>query len=768
MTASATKARPHNLPTELTSFVGRRRELSEVKQALATARLLTLTGAGGIGKTRLGLRAAAEVTRPFPDGSWVVDLAPIDDPSLLTQAVFLALGLHDQQAQEWSVATLIDYLAPRRLLLVVDNCEHLLDACAVLVGTVLRSCPHVHILATSRQALSVAGEVRFAVPPLSIPPRGSGYSAEGVLDSDAAALFEERAAAVAPGFHVGRENAGLLAKLCQRLDGIPLAIELAAVRLASLDLDQLTEALSDQLPILGHGDRSGSMRQQTLDATIDWSYELLSEVEQILWARLSVFAGGFDCPAVEQVCSEGRVLESGAIEVIAALTEKSMVIREPTTNVARYRLLETMRQFGRERLRQRGEEAGLRARHSDWVRRLASAAARPDAEQAAAFDKVQLELGNVWSALDYLLKGTNPERGLELMYDLALYWVARGPLTDARRVIVSFLDATHGDTLERGKGFCVAGQLARSHRDEPTARSLLEESLRIGRHLMNSELIGWSLFYLAAVDWAVPDLHEARAKAETVLALSDSMSNAYLRVATLTMLASLHMQQGERSAALALGEEAARLGDHLGEMYFRSYAIWDLANSYLHLGDVQRADSLGREALALQHRLGPGEGLAIAVETLAWIASRRGEAQRAAQLLGAADSVYKSIPATLLAIHRATHEECVGWTRGRMGAAGFQAAFEDGASMTREEIVACALEQDARETTRAMRKQTSPLTRRELEVARLVAMGLSNKQIAARLFISERTAETHLTNMLNKLGLSSRLQLAQWVDLPRT
>ncbi len=466
MTAGPKKARPDNLPNELTSFVGRRRELSEVKQALATARLLTLTGAGGIGKTRLGLRAAAEVTRPFPDGAWVVDLSPIDDPSLLTQAVFWALGLHDQQTQDWSIATLIEYLAPRRLLLVMDNCEHLLDACAVLVGTVLRSCPHVHILATSRQALSVAGEVRFAVPPLSVPPSGTSYSAEGVVDSDAAALFEERAAAVASGFQIGRENAELVAKLCQRLDGIPLAIELAAVRLPSLDLPQLTEALDDQLPILGRGDRSGSMRQQTLDATIDWSYELLSDVEQILWSRLSVFAGGFDVSAVEQVCAEGAPPESGAVQLIAALTEKSMVIRESTTNVARYRLLETMRQFGRERLRQRGEEAQLRDRHSDWVRQLASAAARPDAGQAAAFDKVQLELGNVWSALDYLLKGSNPEVGLELMYDLALYWVARGPLTDARRVTMSFLEATNGDSLERGNGFCVAGQLARSHRDE--------------------------------------------------------------------------------------------------------------------------------------------------------------------------------------------------------------------------------------------------------------------------------------------------------------
>jgi predicted ATPase len=290
------------LPAGLTSFIGRRQELREVKRLLATTRLLTLTGSGGAGKTRLALQAATEMARGFPDGAWLVLLGSVHDPLLVPQAVFGALRLHDLSAGV-SLSSLAEYLASKRLLLLLDNCEHLLDGCAVLASTLITSCPGLRVLATSRQALTVAGEVRMVVPPMSLPQAGQEVSAEQVLTCDAVWLLSERAAAAVPGFAVDAGNAAEVLKLCRRLDGIPLALELAAVRLGSLSLDQLNRALADELSILGRGHRGAAARQQTMEATIGWSYRLLSEQERLLWARASVFAGGFQEDAATEVCS---------------------------------------------------------------------------------------------------------------------------------------------------------------------------------------------------------------------------------------------------------------------------------------------------------------------------------------------------------------------------------------------------------------------------------------------------------------------------------
>ena len=279
----AVRARPSNLPSELTSFVGRRQELRELKRLLTTTRLLTLTGSGGCGKTRLALRAAAELARAFPDGVRFVPLATIQDSLLVTQAVFNALGVQDISAT-LSLSTLTEYLAGRHLLLVLDNCEHILDGCAVLASALLMTCPDLQLLATSRQALGMPGEVRFQVPPMSLPTESDEASVERLLNSDAVWLLGERAADVVPGFAVDAVNAAAVLRLCQRLDGIPLALELAAVRLGSLSLDQLNRGLAGELSILGSGNRGAEFRQQTLEATIGWSYGLLEEPERLLWA----------------------------------------------------------------------------------------------------------------------------------------------------------------------------------------------------------------------------------------------------------------------------------------------------------------------------------------------------------------------------------------------------------------------------------------------------------------------------------------------------
>ena len=328
------RARPSGLPAELTSFVGRRPELREVKRLLATTGLLTLTGSGGAGKTRLALRAAADMSRGFPDGAWLVSLAPVQDPLLVPHAVFSALGVQDLSAG-LSLSSLTGYLAGKQMMLVLDNCEHLLDGCAVLASTLVRSCPGLRVLATSRQALGVAGEVRMVVPPMSLPEAGGGSAVEQALSSDAVWLLSERAAAVVPGFTIDAANAAGMVELCRRLDGIPLALELAAVRLGSLSLDQLNQGLAQELSILGGGNRGAEARQQTLEATIGWSYRLLDEQERLLWARLSVFAGGFEADAVTEVCCDRRLPAHQIAHVLAALVDKSILQRQLTGSSAR-------------------------------------------------------------------------------------------------------------------------------------------------------------------------------------------------------------------------------------------------------------------------------------------------------------------------------------------------------------------------------------------------------------------------------------------------
>ena len=390
-----------NLPVELTSFVGRRQGLAELKRALASTRLLTLTGAGGVGKTKLALRAGRESARQYPDGVWFVELASIQDPELVPQAVFTALGLQDHSSS-WAVSTLSDYLADKRPLLVLDNCEHVHDAAAVLAGTLLRACPDLRILATSRQALGVTGEVVIDVPTLSLPDDGDA-SPEALLRSDAVALFVERAGAVQQGFAVDATNAAAIRSVCTHLDGIPLALELAAVRLNALGLDALDRGLGARLGALGTGDRSAAPRQQTLEGAIDWSYQLLSEHERLLWARLSVFAGGFELDAAQAVCA-GDGLDAEEIpELVGSLVEKSVLKRRQGDTADRFRLLEPLRQFGRERLREAGGETSFQRRHRDWIRAIASIAGANDARQVEAFERISAERANLWTALDFCL-----------------------------------------------------------------------------------------------------------------------------------------------------------------------------------------------------------------------------------------------------------------------------------------------------------------------------------------------------------------------------
>jgi predicted ATPase/DNA-binding CsgD family transcriptional regulator len=760
------RPRPSNLPAELTSFVGRREELREVKHLLATTRLLTLTGSGGAGKTRLALRAAAEMARGFSDGAWLVLLASIQDPMLVPQAVFGALGVHDLSAG-LSLSSLAEYLADKHLLLVLDNCEHLLDGCATLTSALVRSCPGLHVLATSRQALGVGGEVRMAVPPLSLPDAGDEVSVAQALNSEAVRLLAERAAAVVPGFAVRAGNAAAVLELCRRLDGIPLALELAAVRLGALSLDQLNRGLGSELSILGSGNRGAEARQQTLEAAIGWSYGLLDDQERTLWARLSVFVGGFEEDAVTEVCADQQLPPEQIAILLAALVEKSILKRQlKDIGPPRYWLLDTLRQYGRQRLREFGEETAMRKRHFAWICGLAKVIGAWDSKQAEVFHRMYQERDNLWAALEFCLQ--QPEEmaaAAELAQDLFAYWACRGPFSDVQRALASLVDVTPPESLPRARLLWVAAAMAATQSDHRACAALSQESLRIGRLVKDAEVVGWSLTYLATARWLAGELAEGTRLTQDTLALARSMQLSRLELRALYLLARLSLTSGELDRVLEAGGQALQTSTARGELRIRSYALNVLAQASWQRGEQQHAEALAREGASCAHALDDRAGLAGLLETLAWIAAEQAAYERAAILLGSAQGAREASALMQPEPYRPQHERSAAIATRGLGQTAFDAAFQRGRVMTIGEGVAFAVEDrpPPKPALAARPRSHAVLTRRQLDIARLVADDLSNKQIADRLFLSERTVETHITHILNKLGLNSRIQLSRWI-----
>jgi predicted ATPase/DNA-binding CsgD family transcriptional regulator len=729
--------------------------------------LVTLTGTGGVGKTRLALRAASELARAFPDGVWFVPLAPIEDPQLVTQAVFHALGLQDRMAG-WALSALTDYLAEKHLLLIFDNCEHLLDSCAVLANTLLQACPELRLLATSREALGIAGEARMRVPSLSVPEDGSAPAVEGVLEFEAVALLAERALAVVPSFRVDASNAASVLRLCRRLDGIPLALELAAVRLDSLSLDQLNQALDRELRILSEGNRAAAPRQRTLEAAIDWSYGLLTVPERRLWAELSVFAGSFDEEGAVKVCSGPGFPAEQIVPLLAKLVEKSILKRDVATQPTRYMLLETLRQYGRQKLREMGDEIELQRRHRDWILELAAAVGAWDDRQPTMFNRVYLERDNLWAALDFCVRQPNEAgQGITICRHLHPYLASRGPIRDARRVLGSLIDLTPETSLIRGQGLWVAAIFALVLNDYLDARRLAEEGLRIGRRLGNAEITACSLDYLGIVAWVEGNIPEADSLVRSALELARATGNLRIALGMMDELCGIRLAAGDVDGALAIGEEALAISVESGELWVRGYVLNFLSQARWQRGDAKLAEALAQEAVAHKHALDDRVGLALHVDSLAWMAAQRGAAERTATLLGYAQHLRESIAASRFELHRTQHEHSETSARGRLGDVAFAAAFARGRAMTIDDGVAYARE--GREPTQLVAAAPTIesgilLTRREQEIAALVAQGLSNKQIAAKLVVSERTAEYHILNILNKLGFNSRTQIASWAS----
>jgi predicted ATPase/DNA-binding CsgD family transcriptional regulator len=750
---------------ELTEFVGRRAELVRVREALAGARLVTLTGPGGIGKTRLALQVAAGAARAFDDGVRLTELGGLRDPGLLVDEVARSLGLSDRSAR-WAVASLADYLQTRRVLLVLDGCEHLADACAVLADALLRGCPGLRILATSRHVLGVAGEVTMTVPTMTVPATDGPNEPGELLRFEAVRLFAGRGAAVLPGFAVDTANGAAVAGVCRAVDGIPLAIELAAVRLRSLSPGQILDRMGSRFQLLSGGGPAADPHHRTLQAALAWSYELLTDAEQAMWRRVSVFSGSFDLDAAEAVCAVGRVTAGQVADLVDALVAKSILLREGR-GTARYRLLDTIREFGLARLRGRGNDRVLRRRHLDWYAALAARQEAFGPGRAAWMASLEADHENLRAALEFCLSERGQvAAGAQMACDLWRYWETRGHLTEGRRILTALLGRLGADAGQRPRALWTAGYLAMVQTDLPSARALLEDALPAAESTGDIPAVAHASTYLGYILYFVGETDRGRALTKTGLRLHRQCADPIGIVMALLFDGLIHLCSGEPAAAVDRFEECIRLAETSGDRWSLTHAQWGLAVAAWLAEDHARADALACAGLRVAREMDDLMGVAQCLDALAWTAASRRQPARALPLLAAADAARAAIPAELPPAISGYHDAALRVARNALPRSESAAAVTKGQQLSQAEAIAFALGESSRPTPRreGTRAGDSPgqLTRRERDVAALVARGQSNGQIAATLVISARTVETHIQHIMDKLGCSSRAQIAAW------
>lgn len=757
----------------LSSFVGRGRDVAEVRRLLSTSRLVTLTGPGGVGKTRLALEVANAVRRLFPDGVVVVELDQVSDPALVVNAVAVSVGLREQAGRA-PLEMLTDYLASRHLLLLLDNSEHVIDATAQLADALLRACPQLRILATSREWLGIAGEVILPVPPLELPDVDEPED-HNLLQYGAVELFVDRAAAVLNDYDLTEANRFEVADICRRLDGLPLAIELAAARLRALSEKELLARLSDHLHLLSAPPRSHApSRQRTLRACIEWSYGLCSAQEQLLWARLSVFTGGFELDTAEEVCAGDGVAAADVLHTVSSLIDKSILVGERHAEVVRYRMLDTIREFGRERLEETGELAGLRRSHRDAYLRLVE---RADADwvsprQVGWFARLDREHANVQTAVDYSL--TQPGEAEAAMRILAglfhFYWWGRGWAREGRLWLARAFDKPTPPSAVRARALLTDASLSLADGEFDVGGQRLEAARAILSTVPDPGGAAFAWWVEGSVGLYTGDLPAATGAFEKGLALLEPGRELTVRLDLLLSYSSALALLGDTERATWCHDEFLRITVPAGESFHRAYAQWTFGLFVMQQGDLPRAVEVIRQSIELRRTIRDLTGLGWSQETLAWGESALGHHDRAATLLGAADRLWEIMGRPLRTYQHLypSHEACVRTAREQLGSKGFAAAFERGRALSIDEGIAYALdEQPAAPTAPAGWEADSVLTARERQTAELIAQGLSNREIATRLSISARTVETHTQHILTKLDFRSRAQIASWVARQR-
>ena len=680
----------HNLPAQLTSFVGRETEMGEARTLLRRERLVTLTGTGGSGKSRLAVQVAAESLDKYPDGAWLVELAPLTDPQLVTQAVASVLGLGEEPDRRL-MQTLTDALRPKALLLVLDNCEHLIDACARLADGLLRACPALKILATSRESLGVPGEAVLPVSSLSFSPADPARTAQSLAGSGAVRLFVDRATTAQPGFRLDDANAPAVARICADLDGIPLALELAAARVKVLSPQQIASRLDDRFRLLSGGSRTALPRQQTLRALIDWSYDLLPSAEQALFRRLSVFHGGWALEAAEAVCSGGDVEELEILELLSRLVAKSLVVVEPPADgQVRYRLLENLRRYGRERLAETDEGGALAGRHRDWYLALAEEAAPlltgPD--QAAWLDRLARDHDNLRAAL----AAAGGAEAVRLAGALWRFWHVRGYPTEGRQWSEAALARGEDAAPDvRAQALGGAGILAWAQQDYPAAQRLCEASLGLWQSLGNRGKAAGALNTLAMVAEYQGDYATARAHYEQVLTIFEQLGDAYRTAVILGNLGALSLNEGDPEKAAPLFEQSLALHQSLGNEL-------GIASTFHNMGEVAQrrgrhddAVSLYGRSLTADLRLGDVASALRTLVSLVAVDVSRCDFLRAACLLGAIEGITPGGGQSLMTILRGEYADSLARVRAELSPSEFTAAWDRGLDLSLEEVVRYAV-----------------------------------------------------------------------------
>ncbi|MDR7159809.1 LuxR C-terminal-related transcriptional regulator [Arthrobacter sp. BE255] len=797
MSTEAAVVRPtggHNL----TSFIGRRRELAEARELMSRSRLLTLAGPGGVGKTRLAAELSSRTRKAFRDGVWTVELAALDDNALVGSQIAAALRLPDQSNRS-PIERISDYVEERQLLLVLDNCEHLLDAVSALAATLLDFAPELRVIATSREPLGILGEQVYQVPPLSAPAVLDGHA--GAIEAfESVRLLVDRAKSVDARFEITDGNRLAVAQLCQMLDGIPLAIELAAARLRSVSVVQLVERLDRRFDILTGGNRAAIPRQKTLRALIDWSYELCTQDEQLLWARLAVFPAGFDVKAVEEVCGFGQINKRDILDLLDHLVAKSLVVAENDIDGPisgdqgrRYRQLMTFREYGAELLESIGESPELRRRQRDHYLGEASqtVALWCGPEQANRLAAARRDHTNILSALEWSATTPGEElAGMNLAALLRYHWIAGGNLSDGRRWLDRMLGLDMHRTPERGTALWVAAWVSLLQGDREPAQQYLTECRSIADDLDDQVLAGHVDHWEALSEVFKGRLEHAIELFGRAAAVHRRDENLASELTALFLLAWTQMYAGQMEEALATCRQVLAESGKQGERWSQAYGHAVMGLCQWHLGQLDEARQSQIAALEIQRDFHDGLCVALTIEQMSWTAASNGRYESAAILFQAAQSVWKGIGTTISAFGplETDFEQTAAQLRNELGDARYLSIIDGRPALSIDQAVELALKSahaayvSPRTATPAGHKNSAAhrtaksvlvdpytqyggprLTEREAQVAALVAQGRSNKEIAAELVLSHRTIGRHIERILAKLGFTSRTQIASWV-----